>query len=141
MRKSGPGKSIDLLDVVEEFHKLEGSCANMLDFVGLLYGVEIVAHVVDAAAGRRHDAVEDCKVTHEQRFGVGCISIVTAIGHRPAAAGLVAGIFDVVANSSQGLECRDADLQKESVDVAGNKKPNAHLLLLSRDARLDGPDR
>jgi hypothetical protein len=52
MRKLGPGKSVDLQDVVQEFDQLEGPRADLLDFVGLLYRVEIVAHVVDAAAGR-----------------------------------------------------------------------------------------
>src|SRR5467141_1407081 len=52
MRKSGPGKSVHLQDVVQEFDQLEGPRADLLDFVGLLYRVEIVPHVVDAAAGR-----------------------------------------------------------------------------------------
>src|SRR5712664_1936543 len=52
MRKSGPGKGIDLRDVVQEFDQLEGPRADLLDLVGLLYRVEIVPHMVDAAAGR-----------------------------------------------------------------------------------------
>jgi hypothetical protein len=52
MRKSGPGKSVGPLDVVQKFDQLEGPRANLLDFVGLLYRVKIVPHVVDAAAGR-----------------------------------------------------------------------------------------
>lgn len=52
MRKSGPGKSVDLLDVMQEFDQLEGPRADLPDLVGLLYRVKIVPHVVDAAAGR-----------------------------------------------------------------------------------------
>src|SRR5882672_5791597 len=45
MRKSGPGKSVHLLDVVQKFDQLEGPRADLLDFVGLLYRVKIVPNV------------------------------------------------------------------------------------------------
>jgi hypothetical protein len=53
VRKPCPGKRIGLLDVVKELDQFVGSRANFLDFVGLLYSVEIVADVVDATTGRR----------------------------------------------------------------------------------------
>ena len=43
MREPGPGKRLDLQDVVQELDQLEGSRANLLDRVGLLDGVEIVS--------------------------------------------------------------------------------------------------
>ena len=73
--KSGPGKRIDLQDVVQELDQLVGAGANLLDRVGLLDGVEIVAHVVDAAAGGRHDVIEAGEIAHEQRLGVGASAL------------------------------------------------------------------
>ena len=67
--KSGPRKRVDLQDVVQELDQLEGARANLLDLVGLLDRVEIIAHVVDAAAGWCHDVVEAGEVAHEQRLG------------------------------------------------------------------------
>ena len=60
-----------------------------------------------------------------------------AIGHRLAAAGLVARIDDLVAEPLQQLERGDADFRKEGIDVAGNEEPNAHsFFLLASNALL-----
>src|SRR6202011_5057555 len=108
MRKSGPRKSVDLQDVVQEFDQLESPRADLLDLVGLLYRVEIVPHVVDATAGRGDDAVETGKVAHEQRLGIGAFSVKSAIGHRLATTSLVARVVDIMAEPLQQLERRDA---------------------------------
>ena len=112
MRKPGPGKRIDLQDVVQELDELVGARADLLHLGGLLDGVEIVAHVVDAAAGRRHDVIEAGEVAHEQRLGVGAFGIEPAVRHRLSAAGLIARIDDLVAEPLQQLERRDADLRE-----------------------------
>jgi hypothetical protein len=130
MRESGPGERVDLQDVVQELDQLVGSRADLLDRVGLLDGVEIVPHMVDAAAGRCHDVVEAGEVAHEQRLGLGGLRVEPAVCHRLAAACLVAGVLDVVAEPLQELECRNADVWEECVDVAGNKKSDSHASLL-----------
>src|SRR5258708_4353462 len=126
MRKFGPGKGIDLLNVVQKLDQLEGARADLLDFVGLFDGVEIVAHVVDAATGRRDDVVEAGEVAYEQRLGVGAFGVEPAIGHRLSATRLIPRIDDVMTEPLQQLEGRDADLREEGIDVAGNEESDAH---------------
>ena len=127
VRKAGPGKRLDLQDVVQELDQLEDARTNLLHLGGLLDRIEIVTHVVDAAAGRRHDVIEAGEIAHEQRLGIGAVGIEPAVGHRLAAAGLVARVDDLVAEALEQLEGRDADLRKEGVDVAGDEEPDAHL--------------
>jgi len=50
MRKSGPGKRIDLLDVVQELDELDGTRAHLFDLGRLFDRVEIFTHMLDAAA-------------------------------------------------------------------------------------------
>src|SRR5260221_5883147 len=135
MRKSGPGKGIDLLNVVQEFDQLEGSRADLLDLVGLLDGVEIVAHMVDAASRGRDDVVEAGEVAHEQRLGLRRLGVEPAIRHRLPAARLVARIHDLVAETLEQLEGRDAYFGKEGIDVARDEETDAHTKLLRKDAR------
>jgi len=130
MRELGPRKGLDLLNVVQELDQLERSRADLLDLVGLLDGVEIVAHMVDAAAGWRYDVVEAGEVAHEQRLRIGALGVEPAICHRLAAAGLIAGVVDGVAKPLKQLERRNADRGEKGVDVAGDKKPDSHVLLL-----------
>jgi hypothetical protein len=113
-------------DVVQELDQLVGSRADLLDRVGLLDGVEIVPHMVDAAAGRRHDVVEAGEVAHEQRLGAGRLRVEPAVRHRLAAACLIVRVLDVVAKPLQQLQGRNANLREKCVDVAGDKKPDAH---------------
>src|SRR5438270_12694494 len=96
MRKPGPGKGIDLQDVVKEFDQLEGSRADLLDLVGLLYGIEIVAHVVDAAAGRRNNVVEARAVAHEQGLGAGAFSVEPTVRHWLSAGSPIARISAIL---------------------------------------------
>ena len=49
MREPRPRESFDLQDIVQELDELQGAGANLLDLVGLLDGVEIIAYKVDAA--------------------------------------------------------------------------------------------
>ena len=126
VRKPGPRKRIDLQDVVQELDQLEGARPHLLHLGGLLDRVEIVAHVVDAAAGGCDDVIEAGEIAHEQRLGVGAFGVEPAIGHRLAAAGLVARIHDLVAEALQQLEGRDADFREEGIDVAGDEQPDAH---------------
>ena len=72
------------------------------------------------------DVVEAGEIAHEQRLGVGAFGVEPAIGHRLAAAGLVARIDDLVAEALQQFERRDADLRKEGIDVAGNEQSYSH---------------
>jgi hypothetical protein len=75
--------------------------AHLLHLGGLFDRVEIVADVVNAAAGGCDDIIEAGEVAHEQRLGIGAFGIKPAIGHRLAAAGLIAGIHDVMAKPLQ----------------------------------------
>src|SRR5208337_5161151 len=126
MRESGPRERIDLQDVVQELDQFIGAGADLLDSVGLRDGVEIAPHMVDTAAGRRHDIVETGEVAHEQRLRVGRFRVEPAVCHRLAATCLIVWVRDVVAESFQELERRDADLRKKRVDVAWDEKPDAH---------------
>jgi hypothetical protein len=126
MRESGPGERIDLQDVVQELDQLVGSRADHLHDVGPLDGVEIVSHMVDAAAGRRHDVVEAGEVAHKQRLGVGRFRVKPAVRHRLAAACLIVRVLDVVAKPLQELKRRDSNLGEKCVDVAGDKKADPH---------------
>jgi hypothetical protein len=101
MREPGPRKPIDLEDVVQEFDELESASPHFPHLSGLVDGVEIVAHVMDAAARGRHDLIEAGEVAHEQRLGVGGFGIEPAIGHRLSATGLVARVDDLVAEALQ----------------------------------------
>jgi hypothetical protein len=130
MRETGPGKSIYLQDVVQELDHLIGAGANLLHVRGLLDGVEIVPHMMDAAAGRRHDIVEAGEVAHEQRLGAGRFRVEPAVRHRLAAAGLIVRVRDVVAKPLQELKRRDSNLRKKCVDVARDKKSDTHASLL-----------
>src|SRR3954452_14226582 len=129
MRKSGPRKRVDFLYVMQEFDQLESPRAHLLDLVGLLYR-EIVPHMGDATAGRRDDVVETGKVAHEQRLRIGAFGVETTIGHRLAAAGLVAWIVDIVTEPLQQFEGRDANFWEKGIDVTGDEKADPHLYLL-----------
>ena len=111
---------------MQELDQLVGAGADLLDRVGLLDGVEIVPHMVDTAAGRRHDIFEAGEVAHEQRLGVGRFRVEPTVRHRLGAAGLIVRVLDVVAEPLQQLEGCDADLREKCVDVARDKKPDAH---------------
>jgi hypothetical protein len=130
MRESGPRERINPKYVVQELDQLVGSGADLLDHVGLLDGVEIVAHMVDAAAGRRDDVIEAGEVAHKQRLGVGRFRVEPAIRHRLAAACLIMRVLDVMAKPLQQLEGCDTDLRKESVNIARDEKPDPHASLL-----------
>lgn len=86
---------------MQEFHQLESARAYFLHFGGLLDRVEIIAHMVDAAAGGGHDIIEAGEIAHEQCLGIGGLSIEPAIGHRLSAAGLIAWVDDIVAEPLQ----------------------------------------
>jgi hypothetical protein len=86
--------------------------------------------VVHAAAGWRNDVVEAGEVAHEQRLRIGALGVEPAICHRLAAASLIARVVDVVAKPLKQLERRNADVGEKGVDVAGDEKPDSHVLLL-----------
>ena len=86
---------------MQELDDLVGARPNFLHLSGLLDGIEIVAHVVDAAAGRRHDIIEAGEIAHEQHLGIGALGIEPAIGHRLSATGLIARVDDLVAEPLQ----------------------------------------
>ena len=116
---------------MQELDDLIGASANFLDLGRLLDRIEIGAHVVHAAAGRRDDIIEPGEIAHEQRFGGGAIGVEPAVGHRLSAAGLIARILDLVAEPLQELERGDADFRKEGVDIARDEKTYAHAITLS----------
>ena len=111
---------------MQELDEFKGSRADLHHLVGLLDGVEIVPHMMDAATRRRHDVVEAGEVAHEQRLGVGSFRVEPAVRHRLAAAGLIERIYDLVSEPLEQLEGRDANLGEKCVDVAGDKKPDPH---------------
>jgi hypothetical protein len=94
---------------------------------GLLDGIEIIAHVVNATPRGGDDIVEAGEIAHEQRFGGGAFGVEAAIGHRLAATGLIARVDYFMAEALEQLERRDADLGKEGIDVAGNKQTDTHV--------------
>src|SRR5262249_17994709 len=96
----------------------------------LLDRIEIVAHVMDAAPRGRYDVIETAEVADEQCLGIGALGVEPAIGHRLPAAGLVARVYDLMAEALQKLEGRDANFRKEGIDEARDEKPNAHHSLL-----------
>jgi hypothetical protein len=101
VQELGPWKGVRLLDVVQELDELESACANLFHRRGLLDRIEIVTHVVDAAALRRDDVVQTAEVAHEQCLGAGRFGTEAVIGHRLPAAGLVARIHDLMAKPLQ----------------------------------------
>jgi hypothetical protein len=109
-----PRKRIDLQDVMQEFDELIGSRADLRHRVGLLDRVEIVTHMVDAAAGRCHDIVEAGEVLHKQRLGAGRVHVEPAVRHRLAAARLVERIDELMSESLEQLEGGDVDLGKNA---------------------------
>src|SRR5208282_6744027 len=113
VRKPRPGKPLGLLNVMQELDQLESSCPYFLHLRTLFDGIEIVAHVVDTAAGGRDDVIESGEVAHEEGFGRGAVRVEAAVGHRLSAAGLVAWVHDLVVEPLEKLEGRDAHLRKE----------------------------
>jgi hypothetical protein len=101
MRKPGPRKRVDLQDIVQELDDFVGARPHLLHCGGLLDRVEIIAHVVDAAAGGRDDIIEAREIAHEQRLSVGAFGVEPAIGHRLAAACLIVRVHDLMAEPLQ----------------------------------------
>src|SRR6516225_8895417 len=122
MREPRPGKRLELLDVVQELDQLVSARSHLFHLGGLLDRIEIVAHMVDAAARRRDHVVEAGEIAHEQRVGVGGLNIEPAIGHWLSAAGLVARVYDLVTEPFQELERCDPDFRKASMKQ-GMKSP------------------
>src|SRR5262249_11986515 len=108
-------------DVVQELDQLEGARPHLLDRRRLLDRVEIVANVVDAAAGGAHDVVESREVADEEGFGGRAVGVEAAVGHGLSAAGLVTRVDDLVSEALEQLERRDADLGIEGIDEAGDE--------------------
>jgi hypothetical protein len=67
-----------------EFYKLIDAGPHLLDLDGLLDRVEIVAHVVDAAARGRHGVIEAGEIADEQSLGIGARSSLMPCCRRPA---------------------------------------------------------
>src|SRR5882757_1667183 len=132
MRKSRPGEGVDFQDVVQELDDLVRALANLGHLRGLLDGIKIIAHVVNAATRGRDDIVESGEIAHEQRFGGGALVVEAAIGHRLAATGLIARIDHLEPEALEQLECRNADRWKEGIDVAGNKQTDTHVSSLRK---------
>src|ERR1700758_2499150 len=129
MGEPGPRKTIHLLDVVEKLDQLVGAGTNFLHLGALIDGVEIVAHVVDAATRRPYDVIESGEIAHEQGLGSSTFGVEPAIGHRLSTTGLVARIHNLVAEALEQFEGRDADFWKERIDVTGNEKADSHVSL------------
>src|SRR5438046_3651628 len=130
MREVRPRKRGDLQDIVQELDDLESTRPYLFHRGGLLDRIEIVAHVVNAAAGRCDDIIESGEITHKQGLGVGALGVEAAIGHRLTATGLVTRVNDLVAKSLQELQGCDTNLREKGIDVAGDEEPDAHLSLL-----------
>jgi hypothetical protein len=81
--------------------------------------------------------VEAGKIPHEQRFRSRAIGVEPAVRHGLSAAGLVTGIDDLVIEPFQQLQCRDADLREEGVDVARDEKRDAHCRTLRAAAPIN----
>ena len=111
---------------MQELNQLVRALANLLNLICLFDRVEIVPHMAHAASRGRDDVVEAGEIAHEQRFRSSAFGIETAVGHRLAAAGLVKGIADLVAEALEQLEGCDANLGEEGVDVTGYEQTDAH---------------
>src|SRR5215831_17176689 len=130
VRELRPRKGVDLLDVVQELDQLKGARPYFLHFRRLLDRIEIVAHMVGTAALRRDDIIEAREITHEESLCVRGLGIEPVIGHRLSATGLVARVYDVMAEALQELEGCNANYREEGIDEAGDEKTNAHPSLL-----------
>ena len=97
----GPRERVDFVDVVQELDELIDSRTDLLHLIGLFDRVEIVAHMVDAASLWRHDVIETREVAHKQGFCGCAIGVEAVIGHRLPAAGLVARVYDFMAEALQ----------------------------------------
>ncbi len=97
VRELGPGERFNMQDVVQELDQLERLDADLLHLVRLLDGVQVVANLVDAAPGRRHHVIVRGEVPDEQRLGRRGLFMAPGVGHRLAAAGLVARVIHVEA--------------------------------------------
>jgi hypothetical protein len=62
--------------------------ANVLNCLGLLDGVEMMAYLLDAATGRSNNAIELLEVLDEEAFRRSGVDHVSAVGHRLSTAGL-----------------------------------------------------
>lgn len=83
MRESRPRECLDFQDIVQELHQLIGASSDLLDLIGLRDRVEMVAHVVNAAAFRPNDIIEPGEVAYEQGLGISAFPIEAA--HQPTA--------------------------------------------------------
>jgi hypothetical protein len=93
----------------------------MLDVVCLLDGIEMTSDLLYATARRPNDVIIASEVPDKEILGSGGIGLVSTVGHRLSAAGLVKRELDVDTESLQELQCSDSDFRKDHVDVAGNK--------------------
>jgi hypothetical protein len=120
---------------VQELDELIGASTYLLHLRGLLDSIEIVTHVVNATARRRDNVIEAGEVANKQRLRVGRFCIEPAVCRRLSAACLIARIHDLVAKALQQLEACDANLWKESIDVAWDEKSDTHPSLLAFKCR------
>jgi hypothetical protein len=136
MRKLRPWERLNLLDIVQEFDKLEGTRANLLDLFGLVDSVKIAAHVMDAATLGRHYVIEAGEVAHKEGLGGGGFGVEAAISHWLSAARLVARVDDLMPEALQKFESRDPNFREEGVDETGDEEAYAHrpapLVMLHR---------
>jgi hypothetical protein len=126
MRKPGSREGVGFLDVMEKLDDLEDAPANRFHLWRLLNGIEIVAHMMDTAAGRRDDTIKAGEIAHEQGFGRGAIGVEATIRHWLSATALIARINDIVVKALEQLEGGDTHFGENGVDLARNEESDAH---------------
>src|SRR5262245_4442460 len=113
MREPRPRERLCFFDIVQALDELVSQRTAIPHLASVLDGVEMIADMMDAAAGRPNHIIEPGEIAHEERLGRRTIGIEPAIGHRLPTAGLVARIDDLMAEALEELKGRDADFGKE----------------------------
>ena len=126
--KFGPRKSLDLQNVVEEFHQLIGLLTNVFHVFRLFEAIEVTADLLYAASGRSHDAIEILEVFDKEMLGGLSILLIAAIGHRLPATGLVERVANVKPKSLQKLQGGDPNFRIDKIDVARYEQTDSHVL-------------
>src|SRR5206468_4175220 len=125
--KLRPGEVLDFHDVVQKLDQFVGMLAHVLDGVGLLDGVEVMAYLLDAATGRSNDAIEVFEVLDEEMFRLRGVALVAAVGHRLSTTGLPQWIADLEAEPLQEFEGRNPNFGENHIDIAGNEQTYFHI--------------
>src|SRR5215469_340869 len=125
--KLRPRKLGDLQLVVQEFHQLPGALPDLSHRWRIVERVQVNANMVYATTRWPHYDFEIFEALDKVRFGGRRIFLKAAVRHRLSAARLFQRILDRAAQLFQKLQCRDANLWKERVDITRDEKPDLRI--------------